>query len=135
MRKICPFLFCIFCSFQWGGSSGPEAGNSGPRKFRPKHRKFRPIFFIRGFWLSLFRVTLWRGSGSFSGNFQGSGNSGPWSGSSGSRKIWLSCFRIFSLEGVQNFAPEVSSEISGGRKFRPPEVPALAPEYPAHIFI
>ena len=56
MQKICPFSYCIFCSFQWGG-------NSGPRKFRPKHQKFRPIFSSELFWLSLFGFSLWRGSG------------------------------------------------------------------------
>ena len=35
-------------------------------------------------------------------------------------------FRRFSREGFRNFAPEVSSEISGG-----PEIPVLGPKYPA----
>ena len=35
-------------------------------------------------------------------------------------------FWLFSLEGVRNFASQVSSEISGG-----PEFPVFGPEYPA----
>ena len=123
MRKLCPFSFCSFCCFSVG------------RKFRPGGRKFRSpevpaLFFIRSFWLSLFRVSLWRGSGNlsrkFPRQFPGVRKFRPWSGSSGSRKIWLSRFRVFSLEGVRNFAPEVSPEISGDQKFWPltPKVPA-----------
>ena len=146
MQKICPFSYCVFCSFQWGGNSGPVAGNSGPRKFRPKHRNIRPYFSIRGFWLSLFRVSLWRGSGNLLRKFP---QKFP-----GVRKFWslvrnirppevpactpeypalffllgflAKSFSHFSLEGFRKFAPEVSSEISGG-----PEIPVLGPEYPA----
>ena len=50
------------------------------------------------------------------------GSSGPYFHLSFSAKS----FRLFSLEGFQKFAPEVSSEISGG-----PEIPVLGPEYPA----
>ena len=64
--------------------------------------------------------------GSFPGNFRGPeipvlGPEVPVQ-----ENLAKSFFVFFSLEGVRNFAPEVSPEISGDRKFRPltPEVPA-----------
>ena len=105
------------------GNSGPGSGNSGPRKFRPWHRNIRTIFSSEHFWLSLFGFSLWRGSGI----------SGLWSGIFGPRKIWLSLFRVFSLVGVRNFAPEVcsgnfrgtgNSGVSPGISGSRPEVPA-----------
>ena len=62
-ERYARFRIAISAVFLWGGSSGPEAGNSGPRKFRPVPRNIRPYFSFQGFWLSLFRVSLWRGSG------------------------------------------------------------------------
>ena len=44
------------------------------------------------------------------------------------KKILAKFFAFFSRVGVRKFAPEVSSEISGG-----PEVPAPWPEVPVHI--
>ena len=56
------------------------------------------------------------------------GSSGPSTGISGPYfhlSFLAKSFWLFSLEGVRNFAPEVSSEISGG-----PEILARGPEVP-----
>ena len=109
-KRYAHFRIAVSAGFLLGGSSGPEAGNSGPRKFRPVPRNIRPYFSFRGFWLSLFRVSLWRGSGNLLRKFP--------------RKF----------PGVRNFAPEVcsgnfrgtgSSGVSPGISGPRPEVPAL----------
>ena len=68
-KRYARFRIAISAVFLWGGSSGPEAGNSGPRKFRPWHRNIRPIFSSEHFSLSIFRISLWRGSGNLPRKF------------------------------------------------------------------
>ena len=94
------------------GSSGPSTGISGP------------IFSIRGFWLILFRVSLWRGSGNlprkFPRKFPGVRNFRP-------RKYLAKSFSRFLSGGgldfrTGGFAPEISG---------PPDIPGYAPEVPA----
>ena len=115
-KRYARFHIALSAVFLRGGNSGPGSGNSGPRKFRPLHRNIRPIFSSELFWLSLFGVSLWRGSGNFPRKFRSLVRKFR------SRKIWLSRFCVFSLEGVRIFTPEVCSG-----NFRAPEVPALCP--------
>ena len=48
MRKICPFSFCTFCSFQRGGSSGTEIPSPGSfrAKIRPNIRPRSSTAFL-----------------------------------------------------------------------------------------
>ena len=139
-KRYARFRIAISAVFLWGGSSGPEAGNSGPRKFRPVPRNIRPYFSFRGFWLSLFRVSLWRGSGNllrkFPRKFPGVRKFRSLVRNIRPKENLAKSFAFFSRVGVRNFAPEVfsgnfrgtgSSGVSPGISGPRPEVPALKP--------
>ena len=61
-KSYAHFYIAVSAVFLWGGNSGPESGNSGPPEVPAGAPEYPALFFIRGFFLSLFGVSLWRGS-------------------------------------------------------------------------
>ena len=87
-----------------------------PREVPAQAPEVSAHIFFRGFLLSLFDVSLWRGSG----------NSGPQYGISGPGKIWLNLLSFSLGWGSGTFPESLLRKFPGHRKFRP-----LTPEYSA----